>query len=174
MKLKIRCKSADLIELEKFKDFQGNLKTLTDTGKAKLRKSLETKGFISAIHCWQENGNFWVLDAHQRIKVLKEMKLDGWKIPPLPTEFVEAKNRKEAKEILLLKSSTYAEIDDLGLEDFLKDSQLFEELDRLEEFISIDEFEYLKDIENIEIKEKEFDENIETENECPKCGYKWN
>ena len=24
-----------------------------------------------------------------------------------------------------------------------------------------------------DIKETEFDENIETENECPKCGYKW-
>jgi len=24
-----------------------------------------------------------------------------------------------------------------------------------------------------EINEKEVDENMETENECPKCGYKW-
>jgi hypothetical protein len=27
--------------------------------------------------------------------------------------------------------------------------------------------------EDEEIKEKEVDENIETTNECPKCGYKW-
>jgi len=33
----------------------------------------------------------------------------------------------------------------------------------------------LPEVENMDIKidEKEFDENIETENECPKCGYKW-
>jgi len=33
----------------------------------------------------------------------------------------------------------------------------------------------LPEIDNMdqEIKEKEVDENIETENECPKCGYKW-
>jgi len=29
------------------------------------------------------------------------------------------------------------------------------------------------DYENIKINEKEVDENIETKNECPKCGYKW-
>jgi hypothetical protein len=35
----------------------------------------------------------------------------------------------------------------------------------------LDELNSESDIE--EIKEKEIDENIKTENECPKCGYKW-
>lgn len=29
------------------------------------------------------------------------------------------------------------------------------------------------DIKEVEIKEKELDENINTDNECPSCGYKW-
>ena len=56
------------------------------------------------------------------------------------------------------------------------DAMMFEELKALE----LDDFDLLgiPDLElpidkEIEIKEKELDENLLIENECPSCGYKW-
>ena len=41
--------------------------------------------------------------------------------------------------------------------------------------IDMDKFkqEYFEELIEDNIKEKEIDENIETKQECPKCGYKW-
>lgn len=53
---------------------------------------------------------------------------------------------------------------------------LSKSLDSLKEEFSLDELgfdeSFFKPLEE-EIKEKELDENIQTSNECPSCGYQW-
>jgi hypothetical protein len=39
---------------------------------------------------------------------------------------------------------------------------------KIQEYLQLAEFDF-----NKYTNEKEVDENIETKNECPKCGYKW-
>lgn len=51
---------------------------------------------------------------------------------------------------------------------------LIPELENLKEIYDLKDFDIdLDDLNKIAIKEKEIDENIETENKCPKCGYEW-
>ncbi|GAF68304.1 unnamed protein product, partial [marine sediment metagenome] len=55
----------------------------------------------------------------------------------------------------------YPCIKEINLEDF-----------KIDIFNSID-LKTMIDGHESDINEKEYDENLETENECPKCGYKW-
>ncbi len=41
------------------------------------------------------------------------------------------------------------------------------------DLLGIPDFKLPEDFGNIEINEKELDENIHTDKECPSCGYKW-
>jgi hypothetical protein len=49
---------------------------------------------------------------------------EGYEIPPLPCALIEAKNRKEAAEKILLISSQYGRVTDEGLYEFLSTNEL--------------------------------------------------
>lgn len=180
--IKIRCKANENVPIELFNPLQGNLKDWVDDNYQKLEESLIKYGFCVPMFAWKDKkGKIWTLDGHGRDIILKDMINEGWSIPPLPTCWILAKSKKEAAEILLLINSRMREITEEGIEGFATRFKIdLEAISDFTDFPEIDIQSIIENINGIEIgdmtfknNEKELDENIETEHECPDCGYKW-
>jgi len=178
MKIEIKCSGTENISIDKFKELQGNLKELSKENYEKLKRSILKYGFSFPVFCWKNKNDFWIMDSHQRIKTLKKLADENYLIPPLPTIYVECDNKRHAKEKLLMLNSNYGKIQDEGLYSFLNEPGFeiaFENIKMDLELpdIDIDKFEIGFVTNERDIKEKEYDENIAVEKECPKCGYQW-
>jgi len=114
------------------------------------------------------NKDMTVIGGHQRLKVLKDLQYKE-----VPCIVVDLDKQKEKMLNISLNKIS-------GDWDRVKIKDLLLELDTGEYDITLtgwgeQEIEDLMTEFHIEeeINEKEVDENMETENECPKCGYKW-
>ena len=104
---------ADLLEL------QGELKDLTERNAAKLRRSITKHGLFVPFFVWPApDGNTYILDGHQRKRVLVK---DGHGSLPVPCVLVHADTLPEAKEKLLVISSQYGRITQTGYDEFTFD-----------------------------------------------------
>lgn len=108
-----------------FIPLQGDLKTLSKGNLIKLKNSILKYGIVFPTFIWQHKDTNYIIDAHQRIKTLEVLEKEGYTIPELPYVLIEAKNKKEAAELLLQANSRYGEINpetsffkdfDIGLE----------------------------------------------------------
>lgn len=110
--IQIKCKGSGTAAIDSLKVIQGELKSLSEENKAKLRTRIETLGFDAPIFVWRGH----VLDGTQRLRVLEEMVADGWVLPKghVPVCEIAAKNLTEAKERLLGYVSQYGKIDQEG------------------------------------------------------------
>lgn len=123
--IRIRVTGAKTIDFKKLKPYQGRLKRLTDENKAKLKEEITTRGFIAPIFVWvNPKGVLYTLDGHQRCKVLAELAKEGWKIPPIPIDIIEADSPAHAKQDILWLVSQYGEVTTTGLMGYLKDAEL--------------------------------------------------
>jgi DNA modification methylase len=120
--------------------FQGNLKEMSKINAEKLKKSIVKHGWIAPVFTW--NGNN-IIDGHGRLLVLGEMLKNGHSIGEIPVVDIQAKDRKEAAEILLSINSHYQKITGDGLYEFMNDMEL--NLEGLTDFvlpdIDLDRFE---------------------------------
>lgn len=167
-------------EMVKWKDFEflqsKNFKELTEDAYNKLKQSIIKNHSIQSFKVWQDGKTIYCLDGYHRCLILRELENEGYKIPEkLRAEFVDCKNKKEAAKLVAIYSSIYANITDEGLYEFLNIQKINIEDIKFEiniPGIDIDYFiqGYLTDE---KIKEKDYDENIPVEKECPRCGYKW-
>jgi len=109
----------------------------------------------------------YIIDGHERVW----QALDAKETNPgvtIDVEYVELSEAEEAKALAILDASTgMAEVDAGKLEELLAEvstdseaiSQMLKEL-QVEIVIPPEDF-------------KDYDEDIETDHECPKCGYKF-
>jgi len=111
----ITCKGSKYLHVDKLKDFQGNLKSLSPEALEKLKRSILKHGFSFPVFIWNDS----ILDGHQRIFALNELIKDGYSIGNLPVVEIEAEDEKEAAEKLLLINSQYARITDEGIREFI-------------------------------------------------------
>ena len=119
-KLKIKCQGTSSVSIEKLKDFQGNLKELSRKNHKKLKNNLINDGFRIPIFIWKKN----ILDGHQRLKILNEMQGEEWLIPEIPVIELKAKNKQDAKKLLLLINSRYGKMTEQGLADFVSNANI--------------------------------------------------
>src|SRR5262247_3858057 len=120
----IRCTAAVNLQLRKLTPLQGDLKELTGANFEKLKQSILKHGITFPFFVWQSVGENYILDGTQRDRVLKRMADEGYKIPPLPCALIQAKNRKEAAEKILLISSQYGRMTEESLNEFLAENDL--------------------------------------------------
>ena len=108
------------IDRDKARAFQGDLKTLAPAQYDRLKQAMLDKGFIAPLFLWA--GRDHILDGHQRLAVLvgEDWQVDGG----IPCVEIQAKNKKDAAEKLLLLSSTYGKIDAQGLFDFTEEHEI--------------------------------------------------
>jgi len=116
----IQVKGTDEIPLDKLIRFQGKLKRLPEENKQKLRNSILKNGFRIPIFTWNKK----ILDGHQRLKVLEELRQEGYEVPPIPVVELPQSSESEAKKTLLLINSRYGVIRQEGFYDFVEDFDL--------------------------------------------------
>ena len=136
--IKVTCKGAARLSLDKIISFQGDLKSLSDEDAEKLKRSIIRYGISFPFYVWKQNGKSHCLDGHQRQRVLLKMRDEGYKIPPLPVDWIEAKDEAEAKEKILLISSQYGKMTEDSLYQFVAGSLDFNELLPMIDFPQLD------------------------------------
>ena len=74
-----------------------------DTNTAALKTSLQKHGFSLPFYGWRDaKSKIWIIDGHTRKTVLEELISEGIEVPELlPCTFIDAKDKKEAVELLL-------------------------------------------------------------------------
>lgn len=119
--ISIKCKGSRTLDLADINEFQGDLKELTKENYDKLRGIILKHGYSFAAHVWADpaTSKWMLIDGHQRIRVLKMLKNEGWFIPALPVVEVSADSFKEAKEKILAGTSQYGRMTDDGLYEFV-------------------------------------------------------
>ena len=130
----------------------------------KLKKSLKEFDLVEPLIWNKRNGN--LVGGHQRLKILIEQGRTDVEV-----SIVDLSDSKEKALNLALNKIS-------GDWDLPKLKDILEELNTGEFDMEItgfddDEIEKLiNQIHNFD-EQKEYDENIETTNKCPECGYEW-
>lgn len=146
--IKINCDAKNYANLDDFNELQGNLKDLTELNFNKLKLSILKYGFIAPLFAYKDNkGKLWIMDAHQRVRVLKHLRdVDGYLVPKLPYNLIQAKDKRQAKEMLLAINSRYGKMTVDGLYEFINEPKFeidFENIKTLLDFsdINLDSFD---------------------------------
>lgn len=114
------------IDYRELKDLQGNLKDLTEDNYLRLKTNLlgadgiPSNGFFIPFYVWFEpkTKTPYIVDGHQRQRVLTAENVTPYELPYIE---IKAKNKKQAKEKLLLISSQYGKTTREGFEEFAHD-----------------------------------------------------
>ncbi len=124
--IKITYKSADSKSIEDLIPFQEDIKKVSNENLMKLKKSILKYGFSAPIFIWKNKEEHNIIDGHGRLKALLDLKNDGYNIPLIPVDYIEARTKKEAKEKLLRITSQYGEFNISKLDLFSKTLDLKE------------------------------------------------
>jgi len=147
-------------------------KELSKLAYQKLRNSIIENNFVESFKVW-ENGKIYCLDGVHRCKVLDILDSEGYDIPDkFRADFIECKDKKQAKKMILVYSSRYAKLLEEGLYEFVQDLN-WDEITKVVDFadIDIDRFTdgYMRDTEGL-IDEDEIPEVTEA---ITKTGDLW-
>ena len=131
-----------------------------------LKHSIEHWGMVDPLIV---NSNMIVIGGHQRLKVLRDLGYD--EVECVMVDLDDA--NEKALNIALNKISGEWDLELLESEIGILQDMDFD-ID-LTGFDDIEIGELFSDTPDEEPPEEfpEYDEDMETENECPKCGYKW-
>ena len=168
LKEKISNVMVKLATPDQFKSDGQNPNIMTESQLDALEQSFRLFGTLQPIVCDQ---NMTMIDGEQRLKIYSRIGIQ--KIPYVQIEVDDAQRRILRQVLNKLKGEHSYELD---LAEYQRIIDAGKEID-LKELLGWNDQEIniilnkLKGIE--EPKEKELDENIEVEHECPKCGYKW-
>lgn len=135
---------------------QGNLKDLSEKNYAKLKNTIQRRGFSYPVYVWEDQeGLLHLLDGHQRQRILTT---EGWN-DPIPYLKIPAKDLQEAMARLLEITSQYATITQEGIDEFIGKYDLNEA--EVYEATSFDALGKYGDAEEVEVEEDEAPE-VET------------
>ncbi len=128
--IKITVEGKETLPLEKLLPFQGSLKHIEKTEYESLRKTLIDFGFSFVVHVWKDKSKYHIIDGHQRIFTLNQMKkIEGWEVPDLPVALVKAASFAEAKRKVLAAASSYGKVTQDSLTNYLKENDIqFDEI----------------------------------------------
>ena len=171
--IKNRIIKTELVDIDRLTPFQGKLKTLDDKNFNKLRKSIVDEGFSFTVHVWENADVIYIIDGHQRVSVLTQMRKQGIKIPPISCSFVSAKTYRDAKKLVLLAISQYGKIQKDGFLEFVEGEDFdFGDYD-------FPDFNFGFDSEKIPEPPKEGGKELDEESfanfehKCPRCGFEF-
>ena len=158
--IEIKCKGADTLPIDRILEFQGELKTLSKGNEKKLRNSILKFGFIAPFFVWDDKGEWRLLDGHQRLKTLLKMREEGYDIPLLPVDYIEADSEEDAKRKLLHITSQYGEFSPEGFENFTLELDGFENIRLTDGEFDIS---FLRDDDEVKDDNYEIPDEIETD-----------
>jgi hypothetical protein len=122
--INVTCKGSRGVPRRELEGFQGNLVELRQENFKKLRRLIIEKGFRFPVYVWEKENK--IIDGHQRLFVLKHLiENEGYQFPhDVPVCDIQAKDEKEAKELVLIARSEYGDTSDEGLFEFLEVNKL--------------------------------------------------
>lgn len=121
----VKCRGAELVSYENLHPLQGALKDLSSENYVKLKNEILNLGFSEPFSVWKNEKKIFLLNGHQRHRVIKKMVEDeGYSCPELPVSIVEASSLKEAQKKILALTSQYGQMTKQGLYEFMNDSGL--------------------------------------------------
>lgn len=167
--IEIKCQGADRLPLDAMIEFQGELKKLSTKNRDKLMASICLKGFIAPIFIWENAGDNFLLDGHQRLKTLIHMRIQGWDIPLIPVVFIEADDEQDAREKLAVITSQYGEFDMTELNNWIEnfDNELLESMRLVDEELAF----FIPDFQPTSGEDQgQLDELSPKLVTCPNCG----
>lgn len=137
-KVKIACRGAEKIPIDTLIEFQGELKSLSAEEYQKAKRGFLELGFSEPISVWMDPSDSQpkILNGHQRLRVLKKMREEGFEIPTdIPVSIVEADSFEQAKRKVLALAQQLGKIEKQGLREFMADANLtVDELEALFRF----------------------------------------
>lgn len=179
----------ELVDIDQLTPFQGKLKTLDDKNFNKLRKSIIEEGFSFTVHVWENGGVTYIIDGHQRVSVLTQMRKQGITIPPITCAFVSAGTYRDAKKLVLLAVSQYGKIQKDGFLDFVDGEDFdfgdYDFPDFTPDFdnVIVESYQPNRDADDTEFdrepKEAEGSRELSEESfanfdhKCPRCGFEF-
>ena len=169
--LKINCKGTLEVSLSEVNLIQGDLKSLSEKNFNKLKNQLFTHGFIAPFFVSKIDGKIFLIDGHQRFRVINELiDKDELSAPErFPAVLIEASDLEDAKKKLLAITSQYGKI---SKDSFLYFTDEIEGLD-FSECYSFDAFNiddlFSKDDGNESEVEIDVDTSSDKEVTCPYC-----
>ena len=160
------CKRIDWREIY---DFQGGFKKKIGKKQLeKLKSSLIKHGFFVPKFVWFDGDKAKLIDGHQTRKALESLYDEGYEIPGIPCVEIQAENRKDAAEKLMLINSRYAIIDPDGAEDWLKDIDISPiEFDEIVELVEIPELILKEDVDLIKDEGDDYEDQIDYNEHYP-------
>lgn len=183
-RIEVSCEGATTLKRSELMEFQGDLKHATDERLAMLKGLLIEYGFNSPIQVWRRPGKDGreILDGHQRIKALDALAADGYEVPEdLPVDWIDAKTKRQAKEIVLSRIAQYGEVTPGGLYSFMADSGL--DMDTMRQnypIASVDYDRFEKEFlttpeprEAVGAREVPQESYSNLTHICPKCGFRF-
>jgi hypothetical protein len=117
--IEIKCQGATTLPIDAILEFQGELKKLSKENLEKLKKNILLNGFIAPMFVWDDHGDYKLLDGHQRLAALISLRQDGYDMPLLPVDIIDAQDEAEARRMLLSITSQYGEFDKAQLDEWL-------------------------------------------------------
>ena len=178
-KVTVSCSSAATIELDEFVPFQGELKTLSEGSYERLKTSILKYGVSFPFYVWEHKGKKYGIDGHQRDRVLRNMRDEGYQIPPLPVDFIQARDMREAREKIVVLCSQYGKLSEESIHRFISEAEIdfadFKEVLDLPE-IDLDHLEQnwfsSRNFEPVGVEEQgKLDETRQVI--CPECGHEF-
>jgi len=150
--IKIAVEGKATVPIDDLTGFQGDLKSLDKENYEKFRKGVIDHGFSFAVHIWKDQGKNYIIDGHQRIFGLKQMREnEGWNIPPIPVNIVQADSYEQAKKKVLLGASVYGRVNEDALFAYMTENNI--DIDTLlssADFAEIDMTKFAEDFFDLE------------------------
>lgn len=119
--MRVTCRAADTLPIDVLLEFQGRLKHISHENLQKLKRSILKHGFSAPIFVWK-GVDYHIIDGHQRLKALIELRQDGYDMPLVPVAYIDADSEQHAKEKLLYITSQYGEFDKQGVDIYLTEA----------------------------------------------------
>jgi ParB-like chromosome segregation protein Spo0J len=159
------------VPIEKVEPWEKNPRGIKTEDFERLKRQILELGVYKPLVCFQENGKYITLGGNMRIRALRELGQKEVEISVVKpkTEVEKIKyalsdnDRVGYYEDVRLAELVYPFLKDINLEDFKVDMGNSTSLKNIVKEFGPD----------LEIDEKEIDESLETQNECPRCGYRW-
>ena len=175
----VTCDTKDTLDWHIIKPLQGNYKQRTPEQIEKLCALIIKRGIRFPSFVAKIGKEIWAIDTHGRLLAYAELENRGYTIPPVPVVYIKAKNKSEAKQLLLECDSRYGTASQEGFEEFTEDLDLsaFKDESDMNDFYNnlelpdifgLERQELVLDVEDSDFTKHE--ELIKKIKLCPNCG----
>ena len=117
--IRVTCDVKDFLPYDQITPLQGRLKKRTPEQLEKICRSVIKHGWAFPEYIWKGEGKNYCLDGHGRQEAIPLLQENGYIIPEIPVVYIQAKNKEEAKELLLKCISQFGTVTEEGITEFI-------------------------------------------------------